>query len=454
MNDPHQIPVAVIGLSGGDLEQSQGVGKSSFCSRFVRPAFDDYALVKDGLSSCISEAEFLQREVNRCHFLYFSPPVVDKIQLHVVEHTILLSDTTFQPFPEAGKYGDRATRQFLRSDGKVAFVTRDDIGHRSDTKWFPCELFERVGIKGYICLFDSTLVEEAVERQESLIRNVMTKVRSKNPKTPIILAVSKCDKAKDDGIGCAKQVANDFSVPITFTSAHQNLNVSETFMMLANLILRIPTSNFSRPEQSDYASALEYHKEKLRAVDRDYNELLKRLVRGLYITWSYIQARLEGRPEYENFTFSFGKVEAKVAFKTRIMLTALRTSEELIHSLVQGNQISGRQDIIRDLLLEHDDIGHMGFSLYKEVNNYCHSHYRYFGTEDEQAIDEVLMLLKELTLPFEAETENVDGVNHADAAAAENETDIVMINGPSVKEFDYSTSNVTQNNEDEVITHL
>jgi hypothetical protein len=40
---------------------------------------------------------------------------------------------------------------------------------------------------------------------------------------------------------------------------------------------------------------------------------------------------------------------------------------------------------------------HMGFSLYKEVNNYCHSHYRYFGTEDEQAIDEVLMLLKELT---------------------------------------------------------
>jgi hypothetical protein len=401
MNDPHQIPVAVIGLSGGDLEQSQGVGKSSFCSRFVRPAFDDYALVKDGLSSCISEAEFLQREVNRCHFLYFSPPVVDKIQLHVVEHTILLSDTTFQPFPEAGKYGDRATRQFLRSDGKVAFVTRDDIGHRSDTKWFPCELFERVGIKGYICLFDPTLEDEqAVERQESLIRDVMTKVRSKNSKTPVILAVSKCDQtevAKDDGIDCAKRIAKDFSVPITFTSAYQNLNVSETFMMLANLILKTSTLNLPRPELSDYASALEYHKEKLRAVDRDYNELLKRLVKGLYVTWSFIQARLKGKPEYENFKYSFGKVEAKVAFKARIMLAALRASPEMTHSLVLRNYMSGKQEIIRDLLLEHEDIGQMGFSLYKEVNNYRCSQYRCFGTGDEEAIDEVLLLLKELT---------------------------------------------------------
>jgi hypothetical protein len=67
---------------------------------------------------------------------------------------------------------------------------------------------------------------------------------------------------------------------------------------------------------------------------------------------------------------------------------------------------------------------------------------------------DILLKLVGVLVPFEAETENVDGVNHADAAAAENETDIVMINGPSVKEFDYSTSNVTQNNEDEVITHL
>ena len=362
MCDLRQVPVAVVGLSGGDLEHRQGVGKSSFCSRFVRPAYDDYESVKEGLSSCISEAEFLQREVNRCHFLYFAPPVVDQIQLHVVEHTMLICDTTFQPFPEAGNYGDRATRQFLRSDGKVAFTSRDDIGHQSDTKWFPGDLFEKVGVKGFVCLFDPTAEGQAMEKQATVVRNLMTKVRSRNPKMPIVLAVSKCDQtlteqAKDEGIGCAKQIAKQFSVPIIFTSAHENLNVSETFWLLASLIDKTSTSDLYRTEQSDYASALEHHKDKLRAVDKDYNELLKRLVKGLYITWSFLKARLEGKTEYENFRVSFGREQAKVAFKARIMLAASRTSPELTHSLVQRNFISGRQEIMRDLLLEHEDIG-------------------------------------------------------------------------------------------------
>lgn len=361
-----QVPVAVVGLSGGDIEQNSGVGKSCFCSRFVLPAYDDYEAVKESLSSCISEADFLQREVNRCHFLYFTPTTREQIEFHVVEQTTLVRDTTLRPFSETAKYADRATRLSLRSDGKVAFTSRDHIGTLSDTKWFPSELFENVGIKGFICVFDPTLHGQTLEDQVMLACDLIANIQSKK-KVPVVLVVSKCDRieqASDVGVNYARDIARRYSVPIMYTSAHENMNVTETFLLLANLMIKKFPSKTCRADTADYVyTAVENHRQKLQALDKTYNELLEALVNGLYVTWSFVEVRLIGKIEYENFKSAFGMEQAKVAFKIRVLLTALRTSSEVLATLTEDPASVGQDKVVRDLLLDHEDIGYGWYLL-------------------------------------------------------------------------------------------
>ena len=358
-----QVPVAVIGSSRNDVDQNgRGIGKSSFCSRFVLPAHDDYRTVRDSLSSCISEADFLQREVNRCHFLYFPPVRMGEIEFHVVEQTTLICDTTLRPFSGSEKYTERATRLSLRSDGKVAYTSRDHIGTLSDTRWFPSEVFEKVGIKGFICLIDPTLKGKAMDDQVTTTCELLSSIQSKKKKMPVVLTLSKCDvicEHSSDTLNYDKvyAIAKQFSVPVMYSSAHENLNVREVFLLLGQMIVRKASpSRVPTLERADFVTVMENHREKLRQIDMNYSQLLEMMVRGIYVTWSFLGAKLNGKEDFEIFKAQFGGEQANIAFKAKIMLIAMETSLEVIDNIAGASSIR-RQCIVRDLLRDHEDIG-------------------------------------------------------------------------------------------------
>ena len=125
--------VSVVGLSGTEKEKgSEGIGKSCFCNRFVRPLADEYST--DHIS-VLSQSDFGGRVVNNDHFLYWgectkvSDEGLDCV-FHVVEQTEFIDDSTFQPF-KSGKtdpYYKRCANAKLQSAEKLMYICKNQLG--------------------------------------------------------------------------------------------------------------------------------------------------------------------------------------------------------------------------------------------------------------------------------------------------------------------------------------
>ena len=372
------LPVCVVGLSTGECDADGGVGKSSFCSRFVRPAFDDYEAVKGSLSSCLSEADFAHPVINNSHFLYY-PPVshslhghsssdtAAEVTFHVVEQTIFTNDATFKPFIGSANYVQRATQRYLRSDGKLAFTCRDSIGadDSADTNanGFPSELFRRrTGVKGFVCIYDPTMTGERKRSQLTILCGLIKRIKRK-VKVPVVLVVSKCDllKTKQPEITCdvqeAMHLAKQFEIPLKFTSAHKNINVHETFVLVAKLVLG---KKIKGVEQTtiDYEAAEEDHVQILHELEKEFGILLSSIVGSLQWTWSTLLPRLRGRDAFEKFVYMFGECQARSTFQRRVLQVVVAQCNKLWEGTDDPNDKTARarkQDILRDILDEHED---------------------------------------------------------------------------------------------------
>ena len=127
------INVSVVGLSGTEKEKgAEGIGKSCFCNRFVRPLADEYST--DHIS-VLSQNDFGGRIINNDHFLYWgevtktSDEGVD-FTFNVIEQTEFIDDSSFQPFRsgKADPYYKRCAAIKLQSAEKLMYICKNQLG--------------------------------------------------------------------------------------------------------------------------------------------------------------------------------------------------------------------------------------------------------------------------------------------------------------------------------------
>ena len=122
--------VAVVGFSGTEKDKGvEGIGKSCFCNRFMRPLADDYRV--DHIS-VLSQSDFSGRVVNNDHFLYWGDRTITTdegtdLQFHVVEQTEFIDDTSFQPF-RSSPYYKRCAAVKLTSAEKLVYICKNQLG--------------------------------------------------------------------------------------------------------------------------------------------------------------------------------------------------------------------------------------------------------------------------------------------------------------------------------------
>ncbi|XP_062511628.1 rho GTPase-activating protein 35-like isoform X2 [Corticium candelabrum] len=381
--DGSALAISVIGLSSGarGCDVNSGVGKSSFCSRFVRPSFDSYEAVKNSLCSYISEQDFAHSVINNSHFLYY-PPVrlplekdtkVSYVTFHITEHTVFTNDATFKPFQGAERYVERATQQFIRSDGKMAFTSRDRIGDDSyETETFPSEVFRNVGVKGFVCVYDPTLEGQRKYDQETLVCQLIKRIKAK-VKAAIVLVVVKSDLLSSgqamNHVAGAKLIAQQFKIPLIFASAHSNVNVRESFTVLAKMVLHKELiGRVQMKTLTDYAEADEEHIQKSLQIQKDYGILLCSFIRNLELTWSTLEPKLKGRVAFDQFVHTFGKNNAKVVFQTRILQVAVEEWNKkwgvANNSADKDMARAIKQEVLTEMLHNHEDFSQIGESDY------------------------------------------------------------------------------------------
>ena len=125
--------ISVVGFSGTEKDKGvEGIGKSCFCNRFVRPLQDDYRF--DHIS-VLSQSDFSGRVVNNDHFLYWGETTRTsdegtEITFHIIEQTEFIDDTSFMPF-RSGKteaYFKRCAAVKIHSAEKLMYICKNQLG--------------------------------------------------------------------------------------------------------------------------------------------------------------------------------------------------------------------------------------------------------------------------------------------------------------------------------------
>lgn len=171
----------------GDPGKREGIGKSCFCNRFVRP--DTFSLHHD---SVFSEREWRDNSVyNEDHFIYWGAatkrlPDGTRARFQVVEQTEFYNiNKENVSFPAEENYISRACSTHFISRGKVAYKLHNEdeytipssLKHKGSvpsraTQLFPNNEFsEGKGVTGFICLFDPTLQGEDIKLQVEFLSN-------------------------------------------------------------------------------------------------------------------------------------------------------------------------------------------------------------------------------------------------------------------------------------------
>lgn len=218
----YECRLAILGLPRAVLsDDSSGVGKSSLCSRFVRPSVseDEWRDVGYDHSHVLTAQQFSRSEINQQHYVYhgvgvrsyerhlpYPPPKGSKaieLEIHVVEHTTFVNAEDGLAFSGGQHYGQRATQTDLKSPGKVMYTCLKDLsndGSQNDQP-SPCQLpkdFRRSiaktksGVNGFIFVLDPTApVEERYYQWVALEKCWEYMSRDKKDKCAICL--TKCD---------------------------------------------------------------------------------------------------------------------------------------------------------------------------------------------------------------------------------------------------------------------
>ncbi|CAN8027829.1 unnamed protein product [Ixodes persulcatus] len=364
---PRTLTVAVVGLSGTEREKGPtGVGKSCLCNRFVRPLADDYHT--DHIS-VLSQTDFGGRVVNNDHFLYWGEVVKSleegpEFNFHVVEQTEFIDDSSFQPF-KSGKtdpYIKRCTAIRLTSAEKFMYICKNQLGIEKEyeQKLLPDG---RLSVDGFVCVFDvSPVPGRSLEKQVEFTGALLGALA--RTRKPLVLATTKGDEACEAHLREAERLVNRKDlrgqVPLVETSAHENINVDQAFLVLAQLVDRA-NRNARWGRIPSFSEAARARRDTLDQATDAFQALVRAQVTDHRAVWASSSKRLCQSPEFERFCGLFGRAAARTAFEKHVR----RLREEHVGRRVRGF-LRALPTALAELLPDLDAIGDSDWSTVKE----------------------------------------------------------------------------------------
>ncbi|XP_046620253.1 rho GTPase-activating protein 190 isoform X2 [Neodiprion virginianus] len=340
------INVAVVGLSGTEKDKGQlGVGKSCLCNRFMRSLSDDYSV--DHIS-VLSQSDFSGRVVNNDHFLYWGEVVKSSedgtdFQFQVIEHTEFIDDASFQPF-KGGKmepYAKRCAATKITSAEKLMYICKNQLGIEKEyeQKVLPDG---KLNIDGFICVFDVSVVpHRSIEKQVEIVANILNNLVK--TKKPVVLVTTKNDDANEQYVKEAEKLVTrkeyKGGILIVETSAHENINIELSFMILAQLIDKTKM----RSKVIPFAEAARARKELLDASTESLQRLIRIHVTDYRALWSQASKKLSQHKEFVAFVQLFGIDATQRLFRRHIK----KLKDEQM-----AKKIQGYLDMLPDVLHE------------------------------------------------------------------------------------------------------
>lgn len=321
-----RLAVCVLGLSrekGEHFVQRSGIGKSCFCYRFMHPGYDDYVADHPSL---LALHEFESQQINNVHFLYWGStiknfplhggPKQQRIEFHVIEHTVFYQDVTSQPFTIITKpdsldhYIRRATGQ-IESPGKVSYESRDTMSFQEAA----CQLYPS-GIsgwpRGFIVVVDVSQSGAAFNSQIARAEKIMEYLMKHKRKFVVVAA--KRDIMDATSLDRVHSLKKKYKMHVFETSANGNLNISETFRYIASKVLQKKVQGISDQIPSYEQAAHNLLTQKGRARRSFMGFLKKRVVNS-----DERLNALERMEEYKDFTRVIGKFETDRLFAEHLL---------------------------------------------------------------------------------------------------------------------------------------
>ncbi|KAG7297034.1 hypothetical protein JYU34_019959, partial [Plutella xylostella] len=351
------VTVSIVGLSGTEKEKGQlGVGKSCLCNRFVRTHADDYNV--DHIS-VLSQSDFSGRVVNNEHFLYWGSVSRQhddsEWRFEVLEQTEFVDDACFQPFrvSKTDAYVKRCVSTKIQSAEKLMYVCKNQLGIEKE---YEQRLMPdgKLSVDGFLCVYDVSLVPgRSWEKQNETLAAILQSIIKL--KKPVVLVTSKNDEACEQGVREAERLVQrkEFKgcIPIVETSSHDNVNVEQAFILLAQMVDKAK----ARIKVANYAEALRIRRETLDFVTEAFTQLIRIHVQDHREVWSTVSKRLCNYAEWTKFVQQFGNDGTQVVFRRHIRrLKEERSNKKLRKQLSKLPQILSRMQLPTEDLQEND----------------------------------------------------------------------------------------------------
>ena len=378
--------VVVVGcprcvLTGGP--EKQGVGKSCFCNRFVRP--DNFQLQHP--STIREETWRDDATYNGDHFLYWGAATKrhadgSKTRFQVVEQTEFFDvndrgEIVF--YSSEADYVSRATATHFISRGKVAYKLNEEEEYaipsslRSNpmraraVQLFPNNEFsEGKGVSGFICLFDPTLEGENIKIQFDFLTSLINQLLK--TKRKIVVACTKCDEVNDARIQFGANLVSSIKakkpIPYIETSAKEGINVEEPFLYIVGNYQKKKRVLSKSGKNSPVVLGPTFSEVmKSRGKDQAFarttlNRLIKEKVNSFSTEWSNVWPYLQLDPSCHKAVDLIGVEETKKMFCQRLMeLKVLEVKEKYRQKhKMQEEQSRSYQAEIFEAFSTHPDL--------------------------------------------------------------------------------------------------
>ena len=354
------VMVGVLGLSRLDKEDfssHQGIGKSCLCYRFVYPGYDDYI---EEHRSLLALHEFESDVVHRDHFLYWGSTTKtydakgssEQVHFEVLEHTVFYQDITEQPF-ETKKcissvegYIKSAINRTLESPGKISYKNRDLICLPQEYESFVFPPGIGKHLRGYVLVIDVSESGPNFDLRLSATAKMITHLTKHKQK--FVVAATKRDAAYTTSLEKINDLARTGKFTLIECSAKSNVNVSETFEIIAAKVLGKSATALSTHAISyqDSAHKTLTNRDKARRQFRSY--LLKRVT----LASERLKA-IECTEEYKACALLHGKFETDKMF-TEHVLTVRNKEIDSYAGVIDNADL--RLEFLEDFVAERTDL--------------------------------------------------------------------------------------------------
>ena len=356
------VIVSVIGLSrldGENYSAHQGVGKSCLCYRFMYPGYDDYVETHHSL---LALHEFESDVVHRDNFLYWGCTTKDydtrgsseKVHFHVLEHTVFYQDITEAPFETKkrvstveGYIKAAQRRDTLDSPGKISYKNRDLIclPEEYDSMVLPPGIAKHP--RGYVVVIDVSESGPNFDRRLQATEKVVAYLTKH--KERFLLAATKRDAAFTTSLDKVGDLARAGKYTLVECSAKSNVNVCETFELVAGKVLKK-----SAPAISS-AHALAYQEAALKTLtnrDKARRQFRSYLQKRVVLASERLKS-IECTEEYRACTLMHGKFETDKLFTEHVL--SVRNVEINSYAGVMDNP-DMRQEFLEDYIADRTDL--------------------------------------------------------------------------------------------------